>query len=108
MTETTTYFPALRKSLDSARARDLELDDLLKRNIVHPRWREDEANQGHLENWQVEALLNDELGLIGDDAEREIKAIEGNQAALSPAAAAEFQCLVHRFNVIWPLETEGA
>jgi hypothetical protein len=108
MTETKTGpFSELRKCLNFAKARVAELDDL-KRNIVHPRWREDEANLGHLENWQVKSMLEDELEAAKEDAEHEIQAFTENQGCLSQIGLAEFQALAAQFNAIWPAETVPA
>jgi hypothetical protein len=104
MTETKNEpFSELRKSLDFAKARVAELDNL-KRNIVHPRWRED----GLLEPWQVKSMLEDELESAKEDAEREIQAFTENQGALSPTGRAAFQALAAQFNAIWPAETVPA
>jgi hypothetical protein len=93
MTKTETYFPELRNALNLAKSRVDELDDFSRKNIVHPRWSED----GPLEDWQIEAMLKDELESEREDANRLITGIADNQSALSPAAAAEFNSLTALF-----------
>jgi hypothetical protein len=93
MTKTETYFPELRKAVNLAKSRVDEFDYFSRKNIVHPRWRED----GPLEEWQIEAMLKDELESEWEDADRLIKGIADNHSALSPAAVGEFHSLTSLF-----------
>src|SRR5437899_3105772 len=98
MTKTDIYFPEIWKAVNLAKSRSDELDDVSRRNIVHPRWRED----GALENWQIEAMLKDELESEREDADRLITGIAEIQSAFSKAAVAELHSLTTTFAEIRP------